>query len=316
MDAEYRPRTTRARARACSSSSSTATSGVLANGAGLTMTTLDAVNHYGGRPANFLEIGGDAYTKATPALALVLDNPRVKSLLVNFCGAFARTDVMAEGVVNAIEELRPELPVVLLHPRHRRGRGDRPGARSARLRALRPDGRRGAGRGRGRPRATTTSESTRERADDGHRKRTVVVQGITGRQGSFWTGRMLECGTRVVAGATPRQGRPRGGRHPGLRLRRRGGRRPRRSTCRCCSSRRWPRRPACWTPSTPVSRKVVLPHRARALPRRDGDARRGAPTAASRFSAPTPRVSSSRRGVGRHHARLRRRTSSSRATSG
>lgn len=85
--------------------------GVLANGAGLTMTTLDAVNHFGGRPANFLEIGGEAYTKATPALQLVLANPRVKSLLINFCGAFARTDVMAEGVVNAIEELRPEIPI-------------------------------------------------------------------------------------------------------------------------------------------------------------------------------------------------------------
>jgi succinyl-CoA synthetase beta subunit len=85
--------------------------GVLANGAGLTMTTLDAINYFGGRPANFLEIGGDAYTKATPALELVLSNKRVKSLLVNFCGAFARTDVMAEGVVNAIEELRPELPI-------------------------------------------------------------------------------------------------------------------------------------------------------------------------------------------------------------
>lgn len=85
--------------------------GVLANGAGLTMTTLDAVNHFGGSPANFLEIGGDAYTKATPALQLVLANPRVKSLLVNFCGAFARTDVMAEGVVAAIEQLRPEVPI-------------------------------------------------------------------------------------------------------------------------------------------------------------------------------------------------------------
>ena len=87
------------------------TVGVLANGAGLTMATLDAVNHYGGSPANFLEIGGDAYTKATPALALVLKNPNVRSLLVNFCGAFARTDVMTEGVVTAIEELRPEIPV-------------------------------------------------------------------------------------------------------------------------------------------------------------------------------------------------------------
>lgn len=85
--------------------------GVLANGAGLTMTTLDAINHFGGRPANFLEIGGDAYTKATPALELVLSNPGVKSLLVNFCGAFARTDVMAEGVVNAIEELKPAIPI-------------------------------------------------------------------------------------------------------------------------------------------------------------------------------------------------------------
>ena len=85
--------------------------GVLANGAGLTMATLDAVNHYGGSPANFLEIGGDAYTKATPALALVLKNPNVRSLLVNFCGAFARTDVMTEGVVTAIENLRPEVPV-------------------------------------------------------------------------------------------------------------------------------------------------------------------------------------------------------------
>jgi succinyl-CoA synthetase beta subunit len=85
--------------------------GVLANGAGLTMTTMDAVRHLGGRAANFTEIGGDAYTKATPALELVLSNPRVKSLLVNFCGAFARTDVMTEGVVKAIEELHPTLPI-------------------------------------------------------------------------------------------------------------------------------------------------------------------------------------------------------------
>jgi succinyl-CoA synthetase beta subunit len=85
--------------------------GVLANGAGLTMTTMDVIEHYGGKPANFLEIGGDAYTKATPALELVLANPRVKSLIVNFCGAFARTDVMAEGVIRAWETLRPTLPV-------------------------------------------------------------------------------------------------------------------------------------------------------------------------------------------------------------
>jgi len=85
--------------------------GVLANGAGLTMTTIDLVALFGGRPANFLEIGGDAYTKGKAALELVLANPRLKSLVVNFCGAYARTDVMAEGIVSAWEELAPSLPV-------------------------------------------------------------------------------------------------------------------------------------------------------------------------------------------------------------
>jgi succinyl-CoA synthetase beta subunit len=85
--------------------------GVLANGAGLTMTTMDVIRHFGGRPANFLEIGGEAYTRAEAALDLVLSNPGVKSLVVNFCGAFARTDVMAEGVVKAWTKLKPKQPV-------------------------------------------------------------------------------------------------------------------------------------------------------------------------------------------------------------
>ena len=85
--------------------------GVLANGAGLTMATMDVIAHYGGRPANFLEIGGDAYTMARPALEVVLANARVKSLVVNFCGAFARTDVMTEGVIDAWFDLSPAVPV-------------------------------------------------------------------------------------------------------------------------------------------------------------------------------------------------------------
>ena len=85
--------------------------GVLANGAGLTMTTMDVITHYEGSPANFLEIGGEAYTKATEALKLMLGNSNIKSLVVNFCGAFARTDVMTEGVINAWQELKPDIPV-------------------------------------------------------------------------------------------------------------------------------------------------------------------------------------------------------------
>jgi succinyl-CoA synthetase beta subunit len=85
--------------------------GVLANGAGLTMTTMDVVRHHGGRPANFLEIGGESYTQAKPALELLLSNPRIKSLVINFCGAFARTDVMTQGVIEAMESLKPALPI-------------------------------------------------------------------------------------------------------------------------------------------------------------------------------------------------------------
>ncbi len=87
------------------------TVGVLANGAGLTMTTMDVIAHCGGEPVNFLEIGGEAYTKAEAALALVLSAGNVKSLVINFCGAFARTDVMADGVVKAWEKLKPKIPV-------------------------------------------------------------------------------------------------------------------------------------------------------------------------------------------------------------
>jgi succinyl-CoA synthetase beta subunit len=85
--------------------------GVLANGAGLTMTTMDVIQHCGGTPANFLEIGGEAYTKGTAALELVLANPNAKSLVINFCGAFARCDVMVEGIINAWENVKPTLPV-------------------------------------------------------------------------------------------------------------------------------------------------------------------------------------------------------------
>ena len=84
---------------------------VLANGAGLTMTTMDVVGHYGGKPANFCEIGGEAYTKGKVALEMVLAKPGVKSLVVNFCGAFARCDVMMEGLLEAWEEIQPEIPV-------------------------------------------------------------------------------------------------------------------------------------------------------------------------------------------------------------
>ncbi len=85
--------------------------GIVANGAGLTMASLDVVVYYGGRPANFMEVGGDNYTRADSAMEVVLSNPNVRSVLVNFCGAFARADVMAEGVVDALVRHPGHVPV-------------------------------------------------------------------------------------------------------------------------------------------------------------------------------------------------------------
>ena len=122
--------------------------GVLGNGAGLTMTTMDVVTRHGGRPANFLEIGGDAYTKATPALELVLDNPRVRCLVVNFCGAFARTDVMTRGCNRRVGGAETCHPGVLQRARDGFGRGPGHAPGASRRDAMRDDGRSNRGRGR------------------------------------------------------------------------------------------------------------------------------------------------------------------------
>lgn len=86
--------------------------GVLCTGAGLTMTTLDLINLYGGKPANFMEFGGATYTKSATALRIALKNPSVKVLLIVTFGLVARADVIAEGLVKAIEELKPQMPII------------------------------------------------------------------------------------------------------------------------------------------------------------------------------------------------------------
>jgi succinyl-CoA synthetase beta subunit len=86
--------------------------GVLCTGAGLTMTTLDLIHMNGGRAANFMELGGATYTRSATALRIALKNPQVKVLLIVTFGLVARADVIAEGLVKAIQELKPELPIV------------------------------------------------------------------------------------------------------------------------------------------------------------------------------------------------------------
>ena len=88
--------------------------GVISNGAGLTMATMDSIFYYGGRPANFLDIGGGAHKeRVKEAVKLMLAHPRSKVLLVNIYGGITRCDEVAKGIVEAIEEVGISKPIVV-----------------------------------------------------------------------------------------------------------------------------------------------------------------------------------------------------------
>lgn len=88
--------------------------GILGNGAGLVMSTLDVVARAGGSPANFLDAGGGSDAeKIKQAVALILANPSVKAVLFNIFGGITRCDEVATGLIAAFEEIRPEVPFVV-----------------------------------------------------------------------------------------------------------------------------------------------------------------------------------------------------------
>ena len=86
----------------------------LVNGAGLAMATMDAIKHYGGDPANFLDVGGGATKEqVTAAFQIILKDPNVKAILVNIFGGIMNCNTIAEGVVAAAEETHLKLPLVV-----------------------------------------------------------------------------------------------------------------------------------------------------------------------------------------------------------
>jgi succinyl-CoA synthetase beta subunit len=88
--------------------------GIIGNGAGLCMSTLDLVQRAGGRPANFCDIGGGARAEVVEnALTVILMNPRVKGVLMNIFGGITRGDEVARGLVMARDHLQMELPLVV-----------------------------------------------------------------------------------------------------------------------------------------------------------------------------------------------------------
>ncbi|MDD9891725.1 MAG: ADP-forming succinate--CoA ligase subunit beta [Gammaproteobacteria bacterium] len=88
--------------------------GCMVNGAGLAMGTMDIVQLYGGTPANFLDVGGGATKeRVTEAFKIILSDENVAAVLVNIFGGIVRCDLIAEGVIGAVEEVGVEVPVVV-----------------------------------------------------------------------------------------------------------------------------------------------------------------------------------------------------------
>ncbi|MEM7576808.1 MAG: ADP-forming succinate--CoA ligase subunit beta [Planctomycetota bacterium] len=88
--------------------------GCLVNGAGLAMSTMDTIQHFGGSPANFLDVGGGASQEAvTKAFRIILSSDAVKGIFVNIFGGIMKCDIIANGVVAATKELGLEVPLVV-----------------------------------------------------------------------------------------------------------------------------------------------------------------------------------------------------------
>ena len=89
------------------------TIGCMVNGAGLAMATMDIIKHFGGSPANFLDIGGGAQAeRVAAALRLILEDESVEAVLFNIFGGITRCDEVARGILEAFEEVKPSVPLV------------------------------------------------------------------------------------------------------------------------------------------------------------------------------------------------------------
>ena len=88
--------------------------GCLVNGAGLAMGTMDIIKLHGGNPANFLDVGGGATKeRVVEAFKIILTDENVKAILINIFGGIIRCDLIAEGIIAAVEEVGVVVPVIV-----------------------------------------------------------------------------------------------------------------------------------------------------------------------------------------------------------
>ena len=175
--------------------------GIIANGAGLAMSTLDVVNQVGGTAANFLDIGGGASAEVmASALEVINSDDAVRSILVNVFGGITRVDEVANGVVEAMRRVELRSPIVLRLDGTNAEKGLEILADHLSERVVVEETMVGRGSSGRRPRrrcvvSIFVDENTK-----------VVVQGLTGSQGRFHGLRNRDYGTKVVAGVTPGKG--------------------------------------------------------------------------------------------------------------
>ena len=175
--------------------------GVIGNGAGLVMSTLDVVAGAGAKAANFLDVGGGANADTMAmSLEVILSDPAVKVVFINIFGGITRCDEVAKGVLGALERVEATVPIVLRLDGTNAAEGRRIIDAAAHPRIVSVatmDDCCGRSRSVGRWGIVSVLVGAATR---------LLVQGITGSEGTFHTLRNYDYGTKVVAGVTPGKG--------------------------------------------------------------------------------------------------------------